>query len=94
LGLGIGIASGYATLGQIGFEGRFHYGAIGPVLNVASRLCNAAESGQILISHRIAMEVEDIAALTALGGRSLKGLSRPVMTFSLESLIEQAPGGT
>jgi len=94
LGLGIGIASGYATLGQIGFEGRFHYGAIGPVLNVASRLCNAAESGQILISHRIAMEVEVIAELTALGGRALKGLSRPVMTFSLERLIEQAPGGT
>ncbi len=50
LGLGVGIAVGYATLGQIGFEGRFHYGAIGTVLNLASRLCDAAEAGQILLT--------------------------------------------
>jgi len=84
LGLGIGIATGYATLGQIGFEGRFHYGAIGTVLNVASRLCNAADSGQILIARRVAMEVEDIAELAPLGEITLKGLRRPVVTFSVE----------
>jgi len=92
LGLGIGIASGYATLGQIGFEGRFHYGAIGTVLNVASRLCNAAESGQVLVSRQIAMEVEDIAELNSLGEQTFKGLRRPVVTFSVERLIERQPG--
>jgi len=90
LGLGIGIATGYATLGQIGFEGRFHYGAIGTVLNVASRLCNAAETGQVLVSHRIAAEVEDIAELTPLGEKTLKGLRRPVLTFCVELLTERA----
>ena len=93
LGLGIGIASGYATLGQIGFEGRFHYGAIGTVLNVASRLCNAAESGQVLVSRKIAMEVEDIAELTPLGEQTFKGLHRPVVTFGVERLIERVPAG-
>lgn len=91
LGLGIGIATGYATLGQIGFEGRFHYGAIGTVLNIASRLCNAAEGGQVLISRRVAVEVEDIAALTPLGEKTLKGLHRPVTTFAVEQLIQSHP---
>ena len=88
LGLGIGIATGYATMGQIGFEGRFHYGAIGTVLNVASRLCNAADSGQILISRRVAMEVEEVAELAPLGEKTLKGLRRPVETFAVEGLSE------
>lgn len=91
LGLGIGVATGYATLGQIGFEGRFYYGAIGTVLNVASRLCNAAESGQILISRRVAMDVEEIAELAPLGEKIFKGLRRPVETFAVEGL--RAPAG-
>jgi adenylate cyclase len=86
LGLGIGIATGYATLGQIGFEGRFHYGAIGTVLNVASRLCNAAESGQILIARRVAMDAEGIAEMTCLGEMTLKGLRRPVVTYAVGDL--------
>ena len=86
LGLGIGIATGYATLGQIGFEGRFHYGAIGTVLNVASRLCNAAESGQILIARRVAMDAEGIAEMTCLGEMTLKGLRRPVVTYAVGNL--------
>lgn len=86
LGLGVGIATGYATLGQIGFEGRFHYGAIGTVLNVASRLCNAAESGQILIARRVAMDAEGIAEMTSLGEMTLKGLRRPVVTYAVGNL--------
>ena len=59
LGFGIGIAHGFATLGTIGFEGRFDYAAIGTVSNVASRLCDEAKPGQILISPRVMMAVED-----------------------------------
>ena len=59
IGFGIGIAHGYATLGTIGFEGRFDYAAIGTVSNVASRLCDEAKPGQILISPRVLMAVED-----------------------------------
>ena len=92
LGLGIGVATGYATLGQIGFEGRFHYGAIGTVLNVASRLCNAAESGQILISKRVAVDVEELAVLTPLGERTFKGLRRSVETFAVEGLRDSEEG--
>jgi adenylate cyclase len=58
LGFGIGIAHGFATLGTIGFEGRFDCAAIGTVSNVASRLCDEAKSGQILISPRVLMAVE------------------------------------
>ena len=92
LGLGLGIATGYATLGQIGFEGRFHYGAIGTVLNIASRLCNEAESGQVLVSRRVAMEVEELAELIPLGEKTLKGLRRPVVTYSVERLLAPAEG--
>ena len=59
VGFGIGIAHGYATLGTIGFEGRFDYAAIGTVSNVASRLCYEAKPGQILVSPRVFMAVED-----------------------------------
>ena len=83
LGLGIGIAMGFATLGQIGFEGRFHYGAIGTILNVASRLCGQAQSGQILIARRAALEVEDIVELEPLGELNLRGLRKPVTAFSV-----------
>ena len=65
IGFGIGIAHGFATLGTIGFEGRFDYAAIGTVSNVASRLCDEAKPGQILISSRVLMAVEN-----ARGGRA------------------------
>ena len=78
LGLGVGIAMGYATLGQIGFEGRFHYGAIGTVLNIASRLCNHANSGQILMTQRVGIATEGIAESESIGELSLRGLLKPV----------------
>ena len=59
LGFGVGIAQGYATLGMIGFEGRIDYGAIGPVTNLAARLCDKAQGGQILISQRVYTAVKD-----------------------------------
>jgi len=60
LALGVGIAQGYATIGGIGFEGRWDYGAIGTVTNLAARLCSEAEAGQILISSRVAALVEEL----------------------------------
>ena len=86
LGLGVGIAVGYATLGQIGFEGRFHYGAIGTVLNLASRLCDAAKAGQILLTQRVYADVEDLAEVEPIGDLELKGFARPVPTMNLLAL--------
>ncbi len=83
LGLGVGIAMGYATLGQIGFEGRFHYGAIGTVLNIASRLCNHANSGQILMTQRVGIATEGLAKVEAIGELSLRGLLKPVAACTL-----------
>ena len=90
LGLGVGIAGGYATLGQIGFEGRFHYGAIGTVLNLASRLCDAAEAGQIMLTQRVYADVEDLAEVEPVGDLELKGFAKPVPTLNLLALKEGA----
>jgi adenylate cyclase len=86
LALGVGIAQGYATMGRIGFEGRFDYAAIGTVTNLAARLCAAAEPWQILITQRVRSLVEDEAVTRPVGELSLKGLSRPVPTFDVVSL--------
>lgn len=86
LGMGVGLATGFATLGQIGFEGRFHYGAIGTVLNTASRLCDYANSGGVLISQRVATEVEAIAELEELEPIEFKGFSKPVPAWKVLSL--------
>jgi len=83
LGFGIGIAHGYATLGTIGFEGRFDYAAIGTVSNVASRLCDEAKPGQILISPRVLMAVEDEVAVESIGDFALKGISRPLAAYNV-----------
>lgn len=88
VGCGFGIAMGYATCGQIGFEGQFHYGAIGSVLNLASRLCDRAESGQILVTQRVCAEVEALAETESLGDFTLKGFHKPVAVFSIGDLIE------
>jgi adenylate cyclase len=72
IGFGIGIAHGFATLGTIGFEGRFDYAAIGTVSNVASRQCYEAEPGQILITPRVFMAVEDAVAAEAVGEFDLR----------------------
>ncbi len=78
LGFGVGIAVGYATLGRIGFEGRYDYGAIGNVVILASRLSSQATANQILISQRAAGMVEDVVDVESVGELQLKGLSRPV----------------
>ena len=83
LGFGIGIAHGYATLGTIGFEGRFDYAAIGTVSNVASRLCGEAKPGQILISPRVLMAVEDAISVEPTGNFALKGISRPLAAYNV-----------
>ena len=83
LGFGIGIAHGFATLGTIGFEGRFDYAAIGTVSNVASRLCDEAKPGQILISPRVLMAVEDAVTAEAVGEFELKGIRRPLAAYNV-----------
>jgi len=83
IGFGIGIAQGYATLGQIGFAERVHYTAIGTVCNLASRLCDQATDGQILISKRVAGAVEGNVGLEEIGDLALKGLSQAVAVFNV-----------
>ena len=83
LDFGVGIANGYATLGKIGFEGRFDYGAIGPVTNLASRLCDEANGGQILISNRVFAGVEDLVEAEPAGELLLKGFHRPIAVFNV-----------
>jgi class 3 adenylate cyclase len=83
LGFGIGIAHGFATLGTIGFEGRFDYAAIGTVSNVASRLCDEAKPSQILISPRVFMCVEDAVTVEPVGDFMLKGIRRPMAAYNV-----------
>lgn len=83
LGFGMGIAMGYATLGRIGFEGRFDYGAIGTVTNVAARLCAEAEAGQILVTQRVCAAVEDQVVLEPVAELELRGLQRAVATYNV-----------
>jgi class 3 adenylate cyclase len=87
LGFGIGIAHGYATLGTIGFEGRFDYAAIGTVSNVASRLCDEAQPGQILISPRVLMAVENAVTAEPAGDFSLKGIRRPMTAYNVVATL-------
>jgi class 3 adenylate cyclase/CheY-like chemotaxis protein len=83
LGFGVGIALGYATLGKIGFEGRLDYGAIGPVTNLASRLCDEARGGQILVNQRVFAAVEDVVEAEPAGDFTLKGFHRPVPAYNV-----------
>jgi GAF domain-containing protein len=83
IGFGIGIAHGFATLGTIGFEGRFDYAAIGTVSNVASRLCDEAKPGQILISPRVLMAVEKDITVEPVGDFVLKGIRRPLTAYNV-----------
>jgi class 3 adenylate cyclase len=83
IGFGIGIAHGFATLGTIGFEGRFDYAAIGTVSNVASRLCDEAKPGQILISPRVLMAVEEDITVEPVGDFALKGIRRPLTAYNV-----------
>src|ERR1700758_3833982 len=88
IGFGIGIAHGFATLGTIGFEGRFDYAAIGTVSNVASRLCDEAKPGQILISPRVRQAVEKAVMVEAIGEFTLKGIRRPMPAYNV---LESSP---
>ena len=76
--LGVGIAQGYATIGAIGFEGRWDCGAIGTVTNLAARLCGEAKGGQILVSRRVASSAEALVDAEPVGALTLKGFARPV----------------
>ena len=98
LGFGTGVDMGYATVGRIGFEGRFDYAAIGTVTNLSARLCQEASDGQILVSQRVYAEVESLVEAVALGALSLRGFARPLLAFSVVRLRaappEAAPPGT
>jgi len=83
LGFGIGISHGFATLGTIGFEGRYDYAAIGTVSNVASRLCDEAKPGQILISPRVLMAIRDAITVDPVGEFTLKGIRRPMAAYNV-----------
>jgi adenylate cyclase len=86
LNFGVGIAVGYATLGRIGFEGRYDYGAVGNVVILASRLASEAKGGQILLSQRMHAAVEGDVEVESVGDLSLKGISRPVPAVNVTAL--------
>ena len=87
LGFGVGIAYGYATLGRIGFEGRFDYSAIGTVVNLAARLCSDAKDGEILIDAKVQASIESWDITDAAGELTLKGFQRPVQAFSVRRSV-------
>ena len=89
LGLGAGVAVGYATLGRIGFEGRHDYGALGSVTNVAARLSDEAVAGQILLSQRAYAVLEDRVEARSVGRLELKGLTRPLEVYELVGLSDE-----
>jgi class 3 adenylate cyclase len=86
LALGCGIAQGYATLGAIGFEGRWDYAAIGNVTNLAARLCAEAAGGQVLVDRKTMASVEALVQAEPAGPFVLKGLAQPVPAFSVVRL--------
>jgi class 3 adenylate cyclase len=93
LGFGVGIATGYATLGRIGFEGRYDYGAVGNVVIFAQRLTAAAKDGQILISQRVQAAIEGEAESEPAGELVLKGFTKPVPAFDVRSIKTAALTG-
>jgi len=92
LDLGIGLAAGYAAVGNIGFEGQLDYGAVGNVTNLASRLCGAAKGGQILTNQKTLNQIEHFVEAEPLEELYLKGFVRPVRAFNIVSLKQQARG--
>src|SRR5204863_1765473 len=93
LALGIGIAVGYATLGRIGFEGRFDYGAVGSVVNLAARLCSEAQGGQILLAPKALAAVEENVSGELVGELTLKGFHKPVPAYSVIGLRGDVASG-
>jgi adenylate cyclase len=90
LDVAAGIALGYATCGEVGFEGRSDYAAVGAVTNLASRLADEAAAGQILISQRLYAEVEDDVEVEPVGEFTLKGFQRPVAAFNVVAVRDKA----
>ena len=91
LGLGIGIAAGFATLGRIGFEGRYDYGAVGNCVILASRLSSAAAAGQILVSQRVLAVVEESVDADPVSDLVLKGFRDPITAYAVSALRDAAP---
>ena len=89
LGLGQGIAQGYATLGRIGFEGRFDYSAIGSVTNLSARLCSDAKAWQVLVTDRVLSAVEHICESEPVGDVQPKGFSRSVSVHNIIRITEE-----
>ncbi len=86
LDVGVGLAAGFATIGNIGFEGRMDYDAIGNVMNLAARLCAEAKGGQILIDQKTLSKIEELVVTESLESLNVKGLSRPVSAFTIINL--------
>jgi class 3 adenylate cyclase len=83
LDFGVGIAQGYATIGAIGFEGRWEYGAIGSVPNLAARLCGEAKPGEILATQRLVAVLDELVEAESAGELTLKGFHRPVTAHKI-----------
>jgi class 3 adenylate cyclase len=83
LDFGVGIAQGYATIGAIGYEGRWEYGAIGSVPNMAARLCGEAKPGEILVTRRLLGSVEELVEVESAGELTLKGFHRPIAAHKI-----------
>jgi class 3 adenylate cyclase/CheY-like chemotaxis protein len=90
LDFGVGIAYGYATLGEVGFENRYEYAVIGTVANLAARLCDEADGAQILVTAPVRAAVEDVAETQPMGDLALKGFRNPVPAFNVTSLKEHS----
>jgi class 3 adenylate cyclase len=86
IGFGVGVATGYATLGTVGYAAQFQYAATGRVVNLASRLCSEAKSGQLLTDVNVASAIETRADIELAGELALKGFSRPVKAFNVRGL--------
>ena len=93
IGFGLGLARGAATVGQIGYQDRADYTAVGDVVNFAARLCALAEDGQILVDAAIADSVRGEVRLVELGGRQLKGYDRQLAVYSVEGGVPAGTGG-
>jgi hypothetical protein len=88
IGLGVGSAQGFATMGWIGFEGRYDYGTIGTVVNLAARFYAEAKDGQIVLGRRVATAVAELVRLTPVGELSLTGLTRPVAACAPSARVD------
>jgi adenylate cyclase len=86
LSLGVGIAQGYATLGRIGFQGRFDYAAIGSVANLAARLCGEAGPWSILVTQRVLAGAEEIVISEPVGDLTLRGFTKSVRTYAVNGI--------